>query len=208
MFFLQVFLIHYSSFGAISQSIFINNTASTLWISGCSSLLSSPSQLSLCAAGWSSAHYLRLDLPSSTRGIQVPSARTGLATLSPRDLGVRCGALGACWMNNLRQGGSWADKQSITIRNVGFLLCLSRSLTSLPSSFILSCQGEGISLSVAVQSGQRGRVQSTWIKGLVCSRQGWNWSITGLHLRSVWEGVARPSTKGFPFITFFSLCPL
>lgn len=57
----------------------------------------------------------------------------------------------------------------------------------------------GISLPLPVQSGQRGRDQSTWIKGLVCSRQSWNWSITGLHLRSAWEGVAGPSTEGFSF---------
>lgn len=70
--------------------------------------------------------------------------------LSPHDLGVRCGALGARGMNNMRRERSRAYKQSITIHNVGSLLCLSRNLTARPSSLILSCHvggGGGISLS-------------------------------------------------------------
>lgn len=70
--------------------------------------------------------------------------------LSPHDLGVRCGTLGARGMNNMRRERSRAYKQSITIHNVGSLLCLSRNLTARPSSLILSCHvggGGGESLS-------------------------------------------------------------
>lgn len=75
----------------------------------------------------------------------------------------------------MRRGGSRAYKQSITIPNVGCLLYLSRNLTGLyrllsfyPArkgrgalGVVCVCIGGGLSLSVPVQSGQRGRDQST-----------------------------------------------
>lgn len=76
---------------------------------------------------------------------------------------------------------------------------------------LLVCQGgvyPPVALCLSAQFGQRGRVHCIRIKEPVCSRQGWNWSITrgSISDKRGWEW--RGGTEGFPFITYFSLCPL
>ena len=168
------------------------------------------SQLSLCAAEWSSAYYLRphcdWTYPAPPGGPKYCKRGLGLFQWKA-PMTLEWGA--APWepAKWTIWGGEGAGHPNSPLPSIMWALCCAYPETLWLYhllSFYPAKEGE-ISLLLLVQSGQTGRDQSTWIKGLVCSRQSWNWSITGLHLWSVWEGVAGRSTEGFPVFAFFCL---
>lgn len=114
------------------------------------------------------AYYLRSGrdwaCPIPPGGPRYCDCRSQPLRLSQRDLGARCGAQGAHGASSAREGGEGAGHTNSPLPSV--MWALSRNRTAPASSFILSYLGgrgwmEGWREGGPVQSGQRGRDQST-----------------------------------------------